>query len=260
MTFETGPFRYLEDRTFSFACHARLSCFNECCRDLKLVLTPYDILRLKKQLGLSSTEFLDRYGAVEAFAHNNFPGVFLKMNDDEGRTCPFVAPQGCRVYPDRPGACRIYPVGRGSSKTKGQPETRELFFTIREDHCLGFSEPKSWSVETWMDDQGLAPYNAFNDLWMEIITRKGSLGAEDTVEKKLQMFFLASYNLDRFRQFVLQTRFLERFEVPEPMVKQIGEDDEALLRLALSWMRFALWGEPALKIRESTADAAPGKV
>ncbi|MBI5583589.1 MAG: hypothetical protein HY892_07175, partial [Deltaproteobacteria bacterium] len=78
MAIETGPFQYLEDNAFSFACHSDLACFNECCRDLKLVLTPYDILRLKKHLGLPSMDFLDRYGEIQAGTHNNFPGVFLK--------------------------------------------------------------------------------------------------------------------------------------------------------------------------------------
>jgi hypothetical protein len=64
------------------------------------------------------------------------------------------------------------------------------------------------------------------------------------------MFFMASYNLDQFRQFVLKTRFLERFEIPDPLEKQIREDDEALLRLALQWLRFAFWGEPTLQLKE----------
>ncbi|MBI5584770.1 MAG: YkgJ family cysteine cluster protein, partial [Deltaproteobacteria bacterium] len=172
---------------------------------------------------------------------------------DEGRTCPFVTPQCCRVYPDRPGACRIYPIGRGSTKTKGQPQTRELFFYIREEHCLGFQEAKPWTAESWMADQGLVPYNFFNDLWMEIITHKGSLGAEETVERKLLMFFMASYNLDQFRQFIFRTRFLERFDLPGPVLDQIREEDEALLRLALRWLRFAFWGEPTLKLKEGVA-------
>jgi hypothetical protein len=33
--------------TFRFACHKDLPCFTKCCNDLKLVLTPYDILRLQ---------------------------------------------------------------------------------------------------------------------------------------------------------------------------------------------------------------------
>ena len=44
--------------TFRFSCSPVVVCFNECCRDLNQFLTPYDILRLKNHLGLSSGEFL----------------------------------------------------------------------------------------------------------------------------------------------------------------------------------------------------------
>ena len=42
---------------FTFACHPEVPCFNQCCRRLNLVLTPYDVLRLKNHLGMSSEEF-----------------------------------------------------------------------------------------------------------------------------------------------------------------------------------------------------------
>ena len=46
--------------TFRFACHPGVSCFTQCCRKLDLFLYPYDIIRLKKRLGISSEEFLDK--------------------------------------------------------------------------------------------------------------------------------------------------------------------------------------------------------
>ena len=39
---------------FHFHCHAGLACFNQCCRTPTIVLSPYDLLRLKQALGLSS--------------------------------------------------------------------------------------------------------------------------------------------------------------------------------------------------------------
>ncbi len=47
------------DTPFRFACNPGVACFNECCRDLNQFLTPYDVLRLKRGLGLSSRQFLD---------------------------------------------------------------------------------------------------------------------------------------------------------------------------------------------------------
>ena len=49
--------------TFCFRCHPEVSCFNRCCRNLNLFLYPYDVVRLKQCLGLTSDEFLDEYEA-----------------------------------------------------------------------------------------------------------------------------------------------------------------------------------------------------
>ena len=245
------PFQFLEKEAFTFACHPGVPCFTECCRDLRLILTPYDILRLKKRLGLSSGAFLDEYTDLKLGETNGFPAVFLKMGANERRTCPFVTSQGCQVYEDRPGACRIYPVGRGASKNEGQGPAREIFFVVRETHCLGFQEATDWTVEGWSKDQGLERYNYFNDLWMEIITHRGSLGAGEVIPKKMQMFAMASYNLDQFRDFVLGSRFLTLFELPEETVERIKTEDEELLGLDCQWLKFALFGEKTLIMRKS---------
>jgi uncharacterized protein len=246
---QTEPFEYLENNTFSFACHPGLSCFTECCRDLRLVLTPYDIIRIKKRLGLSSDELLDQYTTIKPGEHNGFPAVLLKMQENDRRTCPFVTPSGCRIYEDRPGACRIYPIGRGSSRTQGHDKIREFHFLVKEDHCRGFNEPNQWTIDEWSQDQGLKSYASFNDRWMEVITHKGSLGSAEITSKKLQMFFMASYNLDRFRRFVLESTFLKRFDIPEETINRVKTDDEELLKLALQWLTFSLFGEKSLPLR-----------
>ncbi|RPH90584.1 MAG: YkgJ family cysteine cluster protein [Desulfobacteraceae bacterium] len=247
----TEPFQLLEKEAFTFACHPGVPCFTECCRDLRLMLTPYDILRLKNRLGISSGAFLDEYTDLKLGETNGFPAVFLKMETNERRTCPFVTSQGCRVYEDRPGACRIYPVGRGASKNESQGPAREIFFVVREPHCQGFQEPTDWTVEGWSRDQGLERYNYFNDLWMEIITHRGSLGGGEVIPKKMQMFAMASFNLDQFRDFVLGSRFLTLFELPEETGERIKTDDEELLGLACQWLKFALFGEKTMPIRKN---------
>jgi uncharacterized protein len=244
------PFEYLANNSFSFACHSGLSCFTECCRDLRLVLTPYDILRLKNRLGLTSGDFLDQYTVIKPGEHNGFPAVLLKMQEGERRLCPFVTPSGCRIYEDRPGACRIYPIGRASSRTQGQGKAREFHFVVKESHCLGFNEPNQWTVEHWSQDQGLQPYSLFNDGWMEIITHKGSLGPEEMISKKMQMFYLACYNLDQFRRFVFESTFLQRFDLPEEIISRMKTDDEELLKLALQWLKFSLFGEKGIPLRQ----------
>ena len=63
--------------SFKFKCHPGVACFTECCRALELALTPYDVLRLRKALGLSSTQFLDQHAIVELLPEDPFPQVFL---------------------------------------------------------------------------------------------------------------------------------------------------------------------------------------
>ena len=65
------------------------------------------------------------------------------------------------------------------------------------------------------------------------------------------MFTMASYNLDQFRDFVLGSRFLTLFDLPEETVERIKIEDEELLVLACQWLKFALFGQKTLSLRKS---------
>ena len=59
------------DETFCFDCNPDVPCFNRCCAELTLPLTPYDVLRLRRNLGLGSLyhpAFLSRHGLSPAHA------------------------------------------------------------------------------------------------------------------------------------------------------------------------------------------------
>ena len=80
--------RPIREGRFRFDCHRRMPCFTRCCANLNLVLTPYDILLLKNRLGLSSSDFLDRYTEDQIDEATGLPLVRLKMGKDESRRCP----------------------------------------------------------------------------------------------------------------------------------------------------------------------------
>ena len=44
--------RLNENSTFKFQCDKQMSCFTECCGDVNIVLTPYDVILLKNRLNL----------------------------------------------------------------------------------------------------------------------------------------------------------------------------------------------------------------
>jgi hypothetical protein len=67
---------------FRFVCRPGLECFTRCCRDITIFLTPYDILRMKNALHMSSGDFLARH-TVTMIGDNGLPVVVLKMQDDD---------------------------------------------------------------------------------------------------------------------------------------------------------------------------------
>jgi uncharacterized protein len=241
----------LQDGSFSFACHPSVPCFTECCRELKLLLTPYDVVRLKNRLGLDSDDFLDQFGEIDLDEQRGLPMVHLKMEPNERKTCPFVSPQGCKVYEDRPAACRIYPIAKASRMHRTHGTVQENYFVLREPHCRGFEEQQSWTIEEWAGDQGLKPYKEINDLWMDLITHPKLRQQGTTLsEKQQQMFFTAAYCLDRFRKLITAGRFLELFNIPEEEQTAVKESDEALLKLSFKWLRFSLFNEKTMELRQ----------
>ena len=120
-------FKPLAGNRFRFRCHKEIRCFTRCCADLNLVLTPYDLVRMKRRLGISSSDFLDKYTNTTIDSHPRFPMVKLKMSQDKKRTCPFVTSNGCTIYEDRPAACRIYP---GSAALIGETDEVRIWKAV----------------------------------------------------------------------------------------------------------------------------------
>lgn len=243
---------------FKFSCGPDSPCFTECCGKLELMLTPYDLLRLKEGLGLSSEEFMDEYTRLNTDTAHGFPEVIMEMDSDRDNRCPFVTPGGCSIYSYRPGACRTYPLGRASTKHPLLETNEEFFFTVREDHCRGFEADRTWTVSEWLDDQGLEEYNRINDLLMELYVLKARGKGRELTPQHIQMFMMACYNTEKFRSFIFNSGFLNRFEIEEDLMEKLREDDMELLEFAFRWLRFALFQEPTLKVREG-AGPTPDK-
>ena len=133
---------------FQFKCHKGVKCFTECCRDINIILTPYDIIRLKNRLELSSEEFLAIYTEPHILEKTDLPVITLKLlekdgSDSDSNACPFVREDGCLVYADRPTTCRYYPLGVASLSHKEDSDGDEFYFFVHEPHCLGFEEDKT---------------------------------------------------------------------------------------------------------------------
>jgi uncharacterized protein len=241
------------DERFTFECRPGLSCFTCCCKDVSIVLTPYDILRLTRALRMDSSEFLEKYTITGVAAKPNFPVVLLKMQGEDKR-CPLVGEQGCTVYQNRPWACRMYPLGAAEPQNPN-PEDHAFHFLLREDLCKGHGQGRDWSVREWISDQGIEEYDMMGSSFKELMLHPDWAKDEPIPAGKLDMVYMACYDLDRFRRFVFETKFLSYFEVDEARVEVMREDKEELLEFAMQWLRFSLFGEKTMKIRKSVVEA-----
>lgn len=249
------------DDTFKFGCFPGISCFNTCCSDVNIFLSPYDVLRLKQRLGISSTEFLEKYTLLPVQKDMTVPVVLLKMQENEKKACHFVTDQGCGVYTDRPWPCRMYPVGLASSRdTEDGWRGDRFYFLLKEDTCLGHQEAREWTVQEWMDDQEVDAYEEWGEAYKELSLHKFFEDGLVLPPEKMEMFFNSTYDLDKFREFVFGSSLLDRFEVDEDLVDRMKSDDETLLRFGFLWVRFALFGEPTMKMRPEAAQAVQEKM
>ena len=231
---------------FCFDCGPEVPCFNQCCAELTLPLTPYDVARLRRQLGMGSEEFLRAFTTMRSFPDTGFPLPLLRMLDGPGEPCPFVSPAGCSVYEDRPGACRCYPLGRGTRLEGAGVDER--FFLVREPHCHGFDKGCERTAAEWFENQGLAPYNQANDRYMRLMALVRGTGKP--LEAKLAtMAILCLYQLDKFRQLITNMSIFGRVDVDAARQAAIMEDspegDAAALDFGLDWMELVIFGECA---------------
>jgi Fe-S-cluster containining protein len=222
------------DQVFTFCCHPGVDCFTQCCRQLELALTPYDVLRLKKATGLTSSVFLDRYVIIEK-EEDLFPRLYLTMVDDGRESCVFVAPNGCTVYENRPGACRAYPTGRATSRREG-----EFFVLLQEEHCRGFQQSRQQTPRQYSREQGLSPYNRFNDAVATILQHDKIRQGMALTQQQMDMYLLSLYDLDSFREKILMDQLPHAHLDAE--ARSALQDDEALLLFAIDWLKTFLFG------------------
>lgn len=245
------PEKLTLDSALQFACHPQVSCFTACCHNIKIILTPYDILVLRKRLGLPAHEFITLYTEPTYLEKTDMPGVQIKLSGDKNG-CPFVTPEGCTVYPDRPSACRYYPVGMADFHEGGTDEAKEdkFFFIVKEPHCKGHEEPKNWTIREWRADQGVDLRDEMNKEWLRLVMRRKSFGLQATMSEAAQrMFFMASTDLDHFRKFIFESSFLDTYEIDAATLAKIKADDVELMLFSFKYLANTLFGAAGMAIK-----------
>lgn len=226
---------------FNFRCYPGVPCFTRCCQDINILLTPYDVLRLKNSLGISSDEFLDKYTIMIPKKGLLIPMVVIKMNEID-KKCPFVSDKGCDVYDDRPWPCRMYPLDMNDDGTYS--------LITDSSHCLGLKEDITLKISDWLTDQDIELFEEMNEYFTSLTIQLQSQDMDIDNEKIQQMIVMALYNLDKFKDFVFKSTFLDRLEFEEDVIEKIKNDDRELLIFAYEWIKFGLFGKKVFWVKE----------
>jgi uncharacterized protein len=235
------------DHAFQFRCAPGVPCFTQCCQDVTIALTPYDVLRLKNALGMNSGEFLDRHTVILTRDHLLIPMVVLKMREDDKR-CPFVCKKGCSVYQDRPWPCRMFPLDMNDDGT--------FRLIVDPSRCKGLDEEQRLRVSDWLVDQGVPLYDQMNILFAEITGPLRAQNLDIDNPDIFKMIFMSLYNLDRFRDFVLKSTFLDRFQLDPTRIEKIRRNDLELLKFSFDWIKFGIFGQKTLSLKQKPSVAS----
>jgi Fe-S-cluster containining protein len=196
---------------------------------------------MRRALGLHSDDFLERYALYRLDPLSGFPVLSLKMADGGGE-CPFVGPDGCTIYHDRPTACRLYPLGHSSGVGRDGVVAPEAFFYLLDTPgCEGLKETRVQSVAAWQEEQGLRPYIEMNDRMLGLLfhPRRGRSAHLDL--RQQQKVMVACYNIDLFREFAFKTRLMEASTTGNETRDRSMEDDAALLALGFAYLNETLF-------------------
>ena len=240
------------DHVIQFSCHKGISCWNACCANIDISLTPYDIVRLKKHLGITSTQFLQDYTVPYEFEKDGIAGVKLRSVEN-GTACRFMQPEGCDVYADRPTACRYYPVALLSMRMQDEYVDKNSYAMVKEDHCKGHEVNRPITIANYRKEQGLEEYDELARGWRQLVLKKKSSGPSIGAPslKSRQLFFMACYDIDTFRLFVESEAFGKLFTLSAEEKTRIFADDVELLQFAFRFLKQVLFGEQTIPLDEA---------
>ena len=242
----------LGKKKFHFNCHPKVECFMVCCKNVDMFLYPYDVLRLKTALKITSQSFMEQFtNVVKGVSHPYFPSIMLRLKDDESKSCPFLNEEGCGVYQDRPSACRTYPLERGVDRTPQKRTASDFYLLTSHDYCKGHLETNSFTVKKWIRDQRLDDYNMMNDLWAEVDTvfSGNPWAGEGSAGQKQQIAFTACYDVDNFRIMTAKHELIERFNLNRDQKRRIKDSDTELLKFSFEWIKNFLGAPSSLIAR-----------
>ncbi|KKM16068.1 hypothetical protein LCGC14_1689520, partial [marine sediment metagenome] len=93
-------------------------------------------------------------------------------------------------------------------------------------------------------------YDKMNLEWKELLMRRDLPGQPKLDENKQMQFFMASYDMDRFRQYVFGSGLLDKFEIARDEIEAMKSDETALMQFGFRYLKFLLGLEETLQLKK----------
>jgi Fe-S-cluster containining protein len=153
------------DSAFSYTCN---QC-SRCCYAKRIQVNPYEVARLARNKGLSTTDLIANY--LE-------PGKPYLDNQSDG-ACVFLTDQGCGVHADRPLVCRLYPLGQTLT---GEGEESFLYATPhpKTEGVYGHDG----TIEDFLTAQGVSSFLEVRDRYVAVVYRLLDILAQDVEDNE----------------------------------------------------------------------------
>jgi Fe-S-cluster containining protein len=176
--------------------------------------------------------FRSRLVTLEEDPASGWPVLRLALTP-EGR-CPLLGAAGCTVYADRPAACRTYPLARAAAPGGDGGPARVIFLSQESPACLGWRQERRLDLQTWVAEQGLAPYQEANDRLLGLVMHPSRRGRVELSPAQTHAVILGLYNIDVFRQWAGTPAGAARLGLAPEGARTLS--DEELLVLGQDWL------------------------
>ena len=146
------PVLHASDSAFSYTCNA---C-SRCCYDKRIIVNPYELARLARNRGISTTE------VIAQFTEDGGTALTVKPNG----ACIFLGRNGCTVHADRPLVCRLYPLGRVV-----QPDGSETYVEFEPHPDTAGVYGQESTIGAYVESQGAGPYITAADRYYALLVK-----------------------------------------------------------------------------------------
>jgi hypothetical protein len=81
--------------------------------------------------------------------------------------------------------------------------------------------------------------------------RRDNPGQPKLDPKKQSLLYMVSYDIDRFRKYVFESRFLDVIDIDKEEVEKIKADEIALMKFGFKYLKYILVLEETLRLKNN---------